>query len=160
MTEEFEEVDEELTLLLNKHMICVDSEKHNPLVDKLLECLGEDEKKNNEVISSVIHRGSKDIKLDNKKSGIGKKSLSFLLKKALLCRGGFSAAPMLRDPVLPDAKLDNSRMDKILRAMLHKKIYPQRPTPKTTSKKYLDQGDSDGEECEEGSQKSRWVKTD
>ncbi|KAI3443545.1 hypothetical protein Pfo_000210 [Paulownia fortunei] len=177
--EDFEEVDKQLRLLLNKHIsldytFSGESEKHNLSVEKFLDCLREDEKKTDELTNlwenkdthvqrttSIVHKGGKDIRSDKKRSGIGKKSLSFLLKKALLCRGGFVPAPFLRDP-LPDPKLDNSRMEKILRAMLHKKIYPQRPSPKTSSKKYLDmpETDSDEEEYEEASNKSKWVKTD
>lgn len=47
----------------------------------------------------------------------------------------------------------------ILRAMLHKKIYPQKQSPKSSSKKYLDM-DSDEDEYEEGGRQSKWVKTD
>lgn len=127
--EDFEEVDEELRLLLNEH-ISLDSsfsgEKHNLSVEELLDCLREDEKKIDESrinvlentdthlqrTTTVVHRGRKDIQSDNRKRGIGKKPLSFLIKKALLCRGGFVPAPILRDP-LPYPKLDHSRMEKV-----------------------------------------------
>ncbi|KAL0410408.1 UNVERIFIED_CONTAM: hypothetical protein Slati_3630500 [Sesamum latifolium] len=172
---DLEEVDKELIRLLNKHIslyssLSDESEKHNLSVEKFLDCLKEDEKKADELMSenkdarlqrstSLVQRAGKDIRLDNKTKGISKKSLSFLLKKAFVCRGGFVPNPMLRDP-LPDPKLDHSRMEKILRAMLHKKIYPQRPTPKTASKKYLDMAetDSDEEQCEEASRRSKWSK--
>ncbi|KAL0308413.1 UNVERIFIED_CONTAM: hypothetical protein Sradi_5783600 [Sesamum radiatum] len=175
---DLEEVDKELIRLLNKHIsLCSslsdESEKHNNLsVEKFLDCLKEDEQKADELMSenkdtrlqrstSLVQRAGKDIRLDNKRKGISKKSLSFLLKKAFVCRGGFMPNPMLRDP-LPDPKLDHSRMEKILRAMLHKKIYPQRPTPKNASKKYLDMAetDSDEEQSEEANRRSKWVKTD
>lgn len=54
----------------------------------------------------VPSRGS-DSCLDNTKNAIGKKSLSFLLKKVFVCRSGFSPAPGLRDP------LSESRMEKV-----------------------------------------------
>lgn len=49
--------------------------------------------------------------------------------------------------------------------MLHKKIYPQRPSPETTTpKKYLDMPETDStdeEDYEDASDhKSKWVKTD
>ncbi|KAM5547173.1 protein DEEPER ROOTING 1-like, partial [Rosa sericea] len=72
--------------------------------------------------SVVLSRG-KDVNcLENTNTAIGKKSLSFLLKKMFVCSSGFAppvAAPALRDPI------PESRMEKLLRAILHKKIYPQ-----------------------------------
>ncbi|KAG8376238.1 hypothetical protein BUALT_Bualt09G0042300 [Buddleja alternifolia] len=131
-----------------------------------------DEKKIDENISeqqqntSLVHREEKDhIRLDNKtKNGIGRKSLSFLLKKALICGGGFVTSPVL-SPTLKDSLPDpNSRFEKILRAMLHKKIYPQRPTPKAASNKYLDMPENDSgdgdDEHEEANHESKWDKTD
>ncbi|KAL8456550.1 hypothetical protein ACS0TY_034681 [Phlomoides rotata] len=140
-----DELDKELRLLLSE-------KEQNLTVEELLDCLLKEENNYNHVLQSSS-RGRKDVRSDNKKRGIGKKSFSFLIKKAFLCTGGFPPSPMLRDP-LPDLKLDHSRMEKILRAMLHKKIYPQRPT---TSKKYLE----NDEEHEEGNhESSKWVKTD
>lgn len=128
-SEDFVEVhddDKEMRLLLNKH-ISLDSNKHCDLsaVEKLLDCLREDhdEKKTSNVLenkcthlqrsTSVVHKGGNDhIRPNNKKSSISKKSLSFLIKKAFLCRGGFVSTPILRDP-LQDPKLDNSRMEKV-----------------------------------------------
>lgn len=58
--------------------------------------------------SVVLSRG-KDVCLENTNTAIGKKSLSFLLKKVFVCRSGFApaAAPGLRDPIL------ESRMEKV-----------------------------------------------
>lgn len=58
--------------------------------------------------SIVLNRG-KDIGSDNIKGAIGKKSLSFLLKKIFVCRSGFSPAPSLRD------QLPELRMEKVMR---------------------------------------------
>ena len=44
---------------------------------------------------------------NNKKDNIGKKSISFLLKKMFVCRSGFAPAPSLRDT------LQESRMEKV-----------------------------------------------
>ncbi|XP_049414021.1 protein DEEPER ROOTING 1-like [Solanum stenotomum] len=87
--------------------------------------------------STLVHVSSQEqsSQLEN----ISKKSLSYLLKKTLFCSAGFTAAP-LRDPVLPQSKIQKSRMEKILRAILHKKIYPQASSPRgtTTRKRYID----------------------
>lgn len=60
--------------------------------------------------SVVLSRG-KDVNcLENTNTAIGKKSLSFLLKKMFACRSGFSppvAPPGLRDPI------PESRMEKV-----------------------------------------------
>ncbi|KAK4790966.1 hypothetical protein SAY86_031379 [Trapa natans] len=110
---------------------------------------------------SVIIRKCKEICKDNRKKAIGKKSLSFLLKKMFVCQSGFAASPSLRD-TLPE-----SRMEKLLRTLLHKKIY-QRSSPWPSSgKKYIEDGpalkaEEDINEkkekiCDDG---SKWVRTD
>ncbi|CAJ1975739.1 unnamed protein product [Sphenostylis stenocarpa] len=118
---------------------------------------------------SVIFSRGKDCSLDHSsKRGVGKKSLSFLLKKMLACKSGFQPTPLFRDPVCTE-----SRMEKILRAILNKKIYPQGSCSNTPFvKKYLEATpmsqfeddkdyDDDNEElatvAENG---SKWVKTD
>ena len=61
--------------------------------------------------ASVILSRGKDVNcLENTNTAIGKKSLSFLLKKIFVCRSGFAppvAAPALRDPI------PESRMEKV-----------------------------------------------
>lgn len=94
------------------------SEKENLSVEQLLDCLrrgGGDAHLESQ--SSVVQRGGRsDIQSDKKSRGIGKSSLSFLIKKALLCGAGFAAAapppPIIRDP-LPYSKLDRSTMEKV-----------------------------------------------
>uniref|UniRef100_A0A7N0UPL7 Uncharacterized protein n=1 Tax=Kalanchoe fedtschenkoi TaxID=63787 RepID=A0A7N0UPL7_KALFE len=80
-------------------------------------------------MSSVLSRGkSKDDCTNNGlKKEIGHRSLSFLFKK--IYRRGFSASPRLGDP------MPESRIDKILRAILHKKIYPQSSSATAVKKK-------------------------
>jgi hypothetical protein len=56
---------------------------------------------------SVILGRCKDICENNKKKAIGKKSISFLLKKIFVCRSGFAPQPSLRDT------LQESRMEKV-----------------------------------------------
>ncbi|KAK7411843.1 hypothetical protein VNO78_03286 [Psophocarpus tetragonolobus] len=117
--------------------------------------------------NSIISSRGKDCYLDHSsKRGVGKKSLSFLLKKMLACNSGFQPTPFLKDPLSTE-----SRMEKILRAILHKKIYPQGScsTPSFV-KKYLEtrpisQFDDDDSEDEEelaiaAENGSKWVKTD
>ncbi|KAM7276889.1 hypothetical protein ACFE04_018755 [Oxalis oulophora] len=112
---------------------------------------------------SIVSAKEKDIYFDKNipMKGIGNKSLSFLVKKVLVCRGGFSPACNLNDQIL------DSKMDKMLRAMLHKKIYPQSSNPLASNKKkYLSNGcveNSNMEQEEENERTDRgnkWVKTD
>lgn len=56
---------------------------------------------------SVILGKCKDICSDNNKKAIGKKSISFLLKKMFICSSGFTPAPSLRDT------LQESTMEKV-----------------------------------------------
>lgn len=58
--------------------------------------------------SVVLSRG-KDVCVENKNNAIiGKKPLSFLLKKMFVCTSGFSPASSLRDPIA------ESRMEKVI----------------------------------------------
>lgn len=56
---------------------------------------------------SVILDKCKDICAEKSKKSIGKKSISFLLKKMFVCRSGFAPTPNLRD------SLQESRMEKV-----------------------------------------------
>ncbi|XP_042473182.1 protein DEEPER ROOTING 1-like [Zingiber officinale] len=96
----------------------------------------------------------KDVLLGNH-NPIKKKSISFLLEKMFMCGSGFAPAPSLRDPII------ESRMDKILRAILTKTICQHCSAP-IPPKKYLEntpqeQAHKEEEECR---RKSKWVKTD
>lgn len=88
--------------------------------------------------SLVQGKAPQSAQLENTNNGISKKSLSYLLKKTLFCSAGFAAHTPhpLRDP---QSKFEKSRMEKILRAILHKKIYPQATSPRGTTrrKRYL-----------------------
>ncbi|XP_038699515.1 protein NEGATIVE GRAVITROPIC RESPONSE OF ROOTS-like [Tripterygium wilfordii] len=107
--------------------------------------------------SLVVARGKDNnmcLELDSsRRSGLinGKKSFSFLLKKVFACRGGFTPAPSLKDQI-PD-----SRMDKLLRLILRKKIHPQSSASTfSAAKKYLENRHMKSEEepREEG---SKWI---
>ncbi|CAN0901208.1 Protein DEEPER ROOTING 1 [Linum grandiflorum] len=117
----------------------------------------------------------KDLLPDHQhQNKINKKSFKFLLKKAFVCNGGFSspASPrgLTTDQLPPD-----SAMEKILKAILNKKIYPQNPAhPAAPSRKmYLgnrhqkkqsdchDHHDKQQQQQQQtGDKGSKWDKTD
>ncbi|XP_024023992.1 uncharacterized protein LOC21384403, partial [Morus notabilis] len=107
--------------------------------------------------SLVLSRG-KQVSMDNAKNAIGKKSFSFLLKKVFVCGSGFPFGPS------PKAPIPESIMEMILRAMLHKKIYPQSSSPSLSAKKYLENGhipkSKEDDITEKADKGSKWVKTD
>ncbi|KAF5466356.1 hypothetical protein F2P56_016287 [Juglans regia] len=109
-------------------------------------------------ISIIIGR-CKEFCADNKKNAIGKKSISFLLKKMFVCGSGFAPAPSLRDT------LQESRMEKLLRVMLHKKMNPQSTSRASSMKRYLEDKQmpkqrNDEEMQEKTNDGGKWVKTD
>lgn len=57
---------------------------------------------------SIIIGKCKEICADNGKKAIGKKFISFLLKKMFVCRSGFAPATSLRDP-LPESRMEKVR---------------------------------------------------
>ncbi|XP_059459170.1 protein DEEPER ROOTING 1 [Corylus avellana] len=109
---------------------------------------------------SVILGRCKDICSDhNNKKAIGKKSISFLLKKMFVCSSGFTPAPSLRDT------LHESRMEKLLRVMLHKKMNPQSYSRPSSMKRYIEdkempKRENDDEMQEKSNDRCKWVKTD
>ncbi|XP_042507369.1 protein DEEPER ROOTING 1-like [Macadamia integrifolia] len=118
--------------------------------------------------STVILSKGKDVCFDSKdhhynaNNAIKKRSVTFLLKKMFACTSGFAPAPSLRDP------LPESRMEKLLRAILHKKIYQQSSTPAASMKKYLenrykaakDRKEDNDDLPEKPKDGSKWVNTD
>ncbi|XP_058757529.1 protein NEGATIVE GRAVITROPIC RESPONSE OF ROOTS-like [Vicia villosa] len=80
----------------------------------------------------IYNRGSREC-LDKSKNGVSKKSLSFLLKKMFVCGNGLPPTT----PLCKDLLSTDSRMEKILKAILHKKIHPQDLCSTTFVKKYL-----------------------
>ncbi|XP_039124347.1 protein NEGATIVE GRAVITROPIC RESPONSE OF ROOTS isoform X3 [Dioscorea cayenensis subsp. rotundata] len=125
--------------------------------------------------SKIILSKARDILTDNRK-GIKRRSIKFLLMKLFACQRGLPPIPNVRDTV------PESKVEKILRMMLHKKTYPQSSTPTTSVKKYLNKKPSEkrckprdeheegededqqqqqqGQEEEEEEEGSKWVKTD
>ncbi|XP_052182948.1 protein DEEPER ROOTING 1-like isoform X2 [Diospyros lotus] len=178
--EEVGELQKEFTLLLHKH-VCAEPSlaeglgTQNVQLDdlKFLSSL-EDDTTNGDTAgcdsafksgklqcsASVFFSRGKDIQADHTRKVIGKKSLSFLLKKMFLCRRGVAPTPRLRDPIP-----DKAMVEKILMAILHKKIYPQNSNPKAAAKKYLEttqmhDSDSEDEIPNVANDGSKWVKTD
>ncbi|XP_030473470.1 protein NEGATIVE GRAVITROPIC RESPONSE OF ROOTS-like [Syzygium oleosum] len=106
---------------------------------------------------SIIIGKCKEICADNGKKAIGKKSISFLLKKMFVCRSGFAPATSLRDP------LPESRMEKLLRTLIRKKMYPQNTSRASSMKRYLEDKPilrAEKEKQEEADEGSKWDKTD
>ncbi|MCL7033946.1 hypothetical protein MKW94_011294 [Papaver nudicaule] len=93
-------------------------------------------------ISFVLgNKATKDVCFDGNNNGaLKKKSISFLLKKMFVCSSGFAApaAPSLRDQM----QLPESRMEKLLRAILNKKIHQRSSNASTSTKKYLENNNS------------------
>ncbi|KAH0921735.1 hypothetical protein HID58_021753, partial [Brassica napus] len=117
-------------------------------------------------INAILGR-CKEISIESKKkTDISKKSFSYLFKKIFVCSDGISTSP---SPSLRDT-LQESRMEKLLKMMLHKKINSQassKPASSTT-KRYLEDKKqlslkSEEEETNErrsSSEGHKWVKTD
>ncbi|XP_042447873.1 protein NEGATIVE GRAVITROPIC RESPONSE OF ROOTS-like isoform X1 [Zingiber officinale] len=105
----------------------------------------------------------KDVLLGNP-NAIKKKSISFIIKKMFVCSSGFAPAASLRDPI------PESRMEKILRAILTKKIQQPPSSAPTAPTKLIENRSTEetqekaeaGEEGEgkKSKDKCRWVKTD
>ncbi|XP_010537630.1 PREDICTED: uncharacterized protein LOC104812257 [Tarenaya hassleriana] len=118
----------------------------------------------------VILGRCKEISTENKrkkKTDIGKASVSYLLKKIFVCSDGFSSpspSPSLRDT------LQESRMEKLLRMMLHKKMNSQAASRATPVKRCLrdkqqvpektEEEEGGGEKKEKSNDGYKWVKTD
>ncbi|CAH9118896.1 unnamed protein product [Cuscuta europaea] len=191
--EEVGELHKELKLLMHKHPV---RESNNngggDELEQFFDCL-DDEVEGDGIIRDIISSDGQDCSAFRRLFGkallaensyttaMSRKSLSLFFKKSILCRGGFVAPHIPRPPLLPeDAKSEKSRMDKILRSILQKKIYPQGATmPRSSQKKYKledntlysceksdSNEDSEEDDVDEGVGKgsgeanSKWVKTD
>ncbi|KAK8503187.1 hypothetical protein V6N13_025947 [Hibiscus sabdariffa] len=152
--EEVGRLQKELNLIFQEH---VEPTTSSAPIDKFLDINStttDDDGEERVCSTSLVHSRGKDMSLDNSKAAIGKKSLSFLLKKMFVCRSGFSPAPIsLRDPVM------ESMMEKMLKTILHKKIYPQNYGTKLSAKKSLE-GSAHIAKTEKADDGSKWVKTD
>ncbi|XP_020085938.1 uncharacterized protein LOC109708553 isoform X1 [Ananas comosus] len=109
--------------------------------------------------TKIILCKARDL-LASKRDAIKQRSLTFLLKKMFVCRGGFAPAPSFKDPLM------ESKTEKILRTIIHKKMFSQSASPSTTTKRCLENKPTertrkcDREEEERGEGGCKWVKTD
>ncbi|KAK1287422.1 hypothetical protein QJS10_CPB19g01921 [Acorus calamus] len=103
----------------------------------------------------VLSKGRDGV--GDERSLIRRRSVSFLLKKVFACRSGFETVPAsLRDPTPLEP-----RMERLMRALLHKKIYPQSSSPRSGGKKYLEgKATEDKTTPRSSSDGSKWVRTD
>ncbi|KAL3632082.1 hypothetical protein CASFOL_025066 [Castilleja foliolosa] len=99
----------------------------------------------------IILGRCKDV-CQKKKRTFGKKSLTFLAKKFW---SGFAPSPSWRDT------FQESRMEKLIRTLLTKKIYSQNSYRESSSKKYLEVSKTEKKEEEKKNPEgSKWDKTD
>ncbi|KAI3982475.1 hypothetical protein MKX01_006606 [Papaver californicum] len=132
------------TLPLDKFLNCPSSLEVDRTICSELSVAADD---NKDVIADlrrsigvVLGSKCKDVCFDGNNNGaIKKKSISFLLKKMFVCSSGFApAAPSLRDQM----QLPESRMEKLLRAILNKKIHQRSSNSATSTKKYIENNNS------------------
>ncbi|KAJ0256375.1 Protein LAZY 4 [Hirschfeldia incana] len=186
--EEVGKLQKELTKLLtrkNKKRTDVNRELANLPLDRFLNCpsslevdrrisnalsgggdFDENEEDIERTISVILGRCkaiSTESSSKNKKSkrDLSKTSVSYLLKKMFVCSEGFSPLPK---PRLRDT-FEESRMEKLLRVMLHKKVNAQASSKQTSTKKYVQDKKqlslkNEEEEGRSSGDGSKWVKTD
>ncbi|KAG8380182.1 hypothetical protein BUALT_Bualt07G0166900 [Buddleja alternifolia] len=119
-----------------------------------------DEEEIDRTIRIILGRCKDVCEKKKKKKDIGKKSLAFLVKKMFVCSSGFLPTPSLRD------SLQESRMEKLLRTMLTKKMYPQNASRASSTKKYIEdcrhisKAEKENESQDKSREGSKWDKTD
>ncbi|GMH03815.1 hypothetical protein Nepgr_005654 [Nepenthes gracilis] len=152
-----EEEDQNLQLPLDRFLNCPSSLEVSRRISSAV-CSDPDYKEDDiERTISVIIGKCKEVRAEKNKE-IGKKSLSFLLKKMLIYAGGIPPAPSLRDP----------RMEKLLRTIIRKKICPQNYSRASSMKRYIEDNRQTPKQRNEeetqgkgrGAEGSKWVKTD
>ncbi|GAA0153390.1 hypothetical protein LIER_11639 [Lithospermum erythrorhizon] len=117
-----------------------------------------DEEEIDRTIRVILGR-CKDVRLETKNRSIGKKSITFLLKKMFVCSSGFAPTPRLRET------FQESRMEKLLRTMLSKKMNPQGSSSRMSTKKFIEdirktKVEKEEEKEDKSDDKCKWVKTD
>ncbi|ANM60057.1 hypothetical protein AT1G72490 [Arabidopsis thaliana] len=182
--EEVGKLQKELTKLLTrrskKRKSDVNRELANLPLDRFLNCpsslevdrrisnaLCDEKEEDIERTISVILGRCKAISTESKnktkknKRDLSKTSVSHLLKKMFVCTEGFSPVPR---PILRDT-FQETRMEKLLRMMLHKKVNTQASSKQTSTKKYLQDKQqlslkNEEEEGRSSNDGGKWVKTD
>ncbi|CAA7052473.1 unnamed protein product [Microthlaspi erraticum] len=143
------EVDRRISIALSR---CGDSDEKEEDIERTISViLGR---------CKAISTESKNKKKKSKRE-LSKNSVSYLLKKMFVCTEGFSPAP---NPSLRDT-FQESRMEKLLRTMLHKKINTQASSKQASTKKYVQDKQqlslkNEEEEARSSSDGGKWVKTD
>ncbi|KAJ4874961.1 Uncharacterized protein Rs2_39979 [Raphanus sativus] len=165
------DVNRELANLpLDRFLNCPSSLEVDRRISNALSGGGGDYDENEEDIErtiSVILGKCKAISTDSSskkkksKRDLSKTSVSYLLKKMFVCTEGFSPLP---NPSLRDT-FQESRMEKLLRVMLLKKINAQASPKETPMKKYVQDKQqlslkNKEEEGRNSSDGCKWVKTD
>lgn len=101
-------VEKEISELpLDRFLNCPSSLEVDRRISNALCSESDDKEEDIEKTLSVILDRCKDVCAEKSKKSIGKKSISFLLKKMFVCRSGFAPTPSLRDT------LQESRMEKV-----------------------------------------------
>ncbi|EOA35532.1 hypothetical protein CARUB_v10020740mg [Capsella rubella] len=160
------DVNRELANLpLDRFLNCPSSLEVDRRISNAL-CSDEKEEDIERTISVILGRCkaiSTESKNKTKKStrDLSKTSVSHLLKKMFVCAEGFSPVP---NPSLRDT-FQESRMEKLLRTMLHKKINTQPSSKQTSTIKNLQEKQqlslkNEEEEGRSSSDGGKWVKTD
>ncbi|KAI3727367.1 hypothetical protein L1987_67181 [Smallanthus sonchifolius] len=174
--EEIGKLQKELTKLLSKKPPKHEGQITDLPLDRFLNCpssLEVDRRLSTAVITNpddkeeidrtirVILGRCKDICMENSKKAIGNKSISFLLKKMFVCSSGLPPMPSLHD------RLPESRMERLLRAMLKNKMNTQNSSRASSAKKLIEsgkkgkgKGKATGNDDEDANDGSKWVKTD
>ncbi|XP_054780784.1 protein NEGATIVE GRAVITROPIC RESPONSE OF ROOTS-like [Prosopis cineraria] len=153
------DVEKEIAELpLDRFLNCPSSLEVNRRISDALCSESDDKGEDIEKTLGVIHGKCKDICADNTKKAIGKRPISFLLKKLFVCTSGFAPPPNPRDI------LQESKMEKLLRTILHKKIYSQTSSRSSSMKRCLEDKKVLQRNEEETEKKTddgcKWVKTD
>ncbi|KAK9726877.1 hypothetical protein RND81_05G243000 [Saponaria officinalis] len=150
-------------LPLDRFLNCPSSLEVSRRISNAIICTDPENKEDDiERTISVIIGKCKEVRAEKTKNAIGKKSLSFLLKKMFVCADGFSPVPSLRET------LQETRMEKLLRTILHKKMYPKTSSRSSSSKRYLEErrnpenryDEDETEERPSASEACKWDKTD
>ncbi|XP_022987326.1 uncharacterized protein LOC111484913 isoform X2 [Cucurbita maxima] len=134
--------------------------KNEPFYDELI--------KKSDSFQHVILSKSKDAGTGaHDTTVIGKRTLSFLLKKIFVCGGGIAPATVAPPPRIITLE---SKMEKMLRTILQKKIYPQNSNVRISSmKKYLrrknkqkdeNKNEKENEKNDKTCNGNKWVQTD
>ncbi|KAL9252645.1 DEEPER ROOTING 1-like protein [Drosera capensis] len=184
--EEIRRLQEKLDALFSQESYSADSssstgQEHNELpVVKLLQhsqssppenncgemsCNSSDRYETDRLLSNIseVQRCKRDACPDKGSNAIRAKSLTFLLKKMFCWRSGIVPTPSFKDPLL----YPESRMRKMLSAMLNKKVHPH-SSRRTSSQKYLESqhksrmknDEDDHDYLQKGIDGTKWVKTD